>query len=468
MIPRTEFGEARRADDGQITNLSTRLSRDIVEVAGFLDAVDGRAAGQIDALKRARDGASRIQAANDGMRRAADAAGRDTDTLLKTAESSLSALRASGARTQAVAAWVEEIDGRMTTLEQRLAEVTRANQQILSIAQQVNILAINAKIEAARAGNFGRGFAVVAEEIGLLSRKTSIAAQEITGGIAELTDSLEALKSEAVGVSQNAAAVRVDAAQADTALSEIAGGLAATDRSVREIANQSTLVTEAGEIFAPAFAGIGGALEQTASEITQCRKWLNGLIEISEELVQRSIASGGTNTDRTFIDRVTEAATELGRRLEQAVATGRITMSALFDASYRPITGSNPEQHIAPYTSLTDRLFPEVQEAVLASDPAITFCAAVDRNGYLPTHNRKFSQPQGDDPVWNAANCRNRRIFNDRVGLKAGRSNRPFLIQVYRRDMGGGIFVMMKDVSAPIRVGGRHWGGLRLAYAIKD
>jgi methyl-accepting chemotaxis protein len=66
--------------------------------------------------------------------------------------------------------------------------------------------------------------------------------------------------------------------------------------------------------------------------------------------------------------------------------------------------------------------------------------------------------------VWNTANCRNRRMFDDRVGLKAGRNTEPFLLQVYRRDMGGGEFVLMKDLSAPLWVGGRHWGGLRLAY----
>ena len=104
------------------------------------------------------------------------------------------------------------------------------------------------------------------------------------------------------------------------------------------------------------------------------------------------------------------------------------------------------------------------RKACCPSDPRITFCAAVDRNGYLPTHNIKFSKPQGSDPAWNAANCRNRRIFDDRVGLAAGRSTKPFLLQSYRRDMGGGNFVMMKDCSAPIVVRGRHWGGLRLAY----
>lgn len=100
----------------------------------------------------------------------------------------------------------------------------------------------------------------------------------------------------------------------------------------------------------------------------------------------------------------------------------------------------------------------------MEGDERIVFCAAVDRNGYLPTHNNNFSQPQGRDPVWNAANCRNRRMFDDRVGLGAGRNEKPFLVQTYRRDMGGGQFALMKDASAPITVGGRHWGGVRIGY----
>ena len=66
--------------------------------------------------------------------------------------------------------------------------------------------------------------------------------------------------------------------------------------------------------------------------------------------------------------------------------------------------------------------------------------------------------------MWNSANCRNRRLFNDRTGAAAGSSTRPFLLQTYRRDMGGGEFVLMKDVSAPITVNGRHWGGFRIGF----
>jgi methyl-accepting chemotaxis protein len=121
---------------------------------------------------------------------------------------------------------------------------------------------------------------------------------------------------------------------------------------------------------------------------------------------------------------------------------------------------------MAGCVALTDEVLPAIQEPLLKFDERVVFCACVDVNGFLPTHNLKFGQPQGSDPVWNAANCRNRRMFNDRVGLAAGQNTESFLLQTYRRDMGGGNFVMMKDVSAPVFVAGKHWGGVRLAYKV--
>jgi len=52
----------------------------------------------------------------------------------------------------------------------------------------------------------------------------------------------------------------------------------------------------------------------------------------------------------------------------------------------------------------------------------------------------------------------------DRVGLAARRGTAPMLIQAYRRDMGGGVFVTMRAISAPNMGQGRHWGGLSIGY----
>ena len=48
--------------------------------------------------------------------------------------------------------------------------------------------------------------------------------------------------------------------------------------------------------------------------------------------------------------------------------------------------------------------------------------------------------------------------------LAAARNVRPYIIHVYPRDMGNGITIMMREIDAPIRVFGKHWGGLRTAY----
>lgn len=152
-------------------------------------------------------------------------------------------------------------------------------------------------------------------------------------------------------------------------------------------------------------------------------------------------------------------------RFQEAVGQGEITLQDLFDEDYQPVGGTEPVQHLTRFTKFADAELPGFQEPVLDAHDAIVFCAAVDRTGYLPTHNLKYSHPQRpDDPTWNAANCRNHRIFRDRTGLAAGQNEKPFLVQSYLRDMGGGQFVLMKDLSIPITVSGRHWGGLRVGY----
>ena len=117
------------------------------------------------------------------------------------------------------------------------------------------------------------------------------------------------------------------------------------------------------------------------------------------------------------------------------------------------------------------RAAPGEQPSSADIERVIRLCAShllksYTRNGFLPTHNRKYSQPQGSDPVWNNANCRNRRIFDDRTGLAAARNRKPFLLQSYRRDMGGGQFLVMEDLSAPIMVRGRHCGAFRFGLKV--
>ncbi|MES0808281.1 methyl-accepting chemotaxis protein [Roseibium sp. SCPC15] len=169
------------------------------------------------------------------------------------------------------------------------------------------------------------------------------------------------------------------------------------------------------------------------------------------------------------VDRAQNAAERVSAAMERLIAEGRLSPDDLFDTDYQSLPGTNPQQVSTRALQELEKILPEIQEEVLSNcqSEGMAFCATVDRNGYLPVHNLIYSQTQRpDDPAWNTANCRNKRIFDDRAGLSAARNTRPFLIQSYARDMGGGNIVWMKEVDAPIIVQGRHWGGLRTAYKL--
>ncbi|HTO64106.1 MAG TPA: methyl-accepting chemotaxis protein [Bradyrhizobium sp.] len=186
---------------------------------------------------------------------------------------------------------------------------------------------------------------------------------------------------------------------------------------------------------------------------------------LREKIEDRLWALREENTE--FVTRAMEAGVALTRIFEDSVARGAISVEDMFDSDYLEIPGTDPLQHRTRILDWADRALPPFQEAFLAKDPRMAFCVMIDRNGYLPVHNKLYSHPQRPgDVAFNTANSRNRRIFNDPAGLAAGRNQRPYLIQSYARDMGGGKTVMMREIDVPIRVRGRHWGGFRTAYKL--
>ncbi|MDI4232704.1 methyl-accepting chemotaxis protein [Bradyrhizobium sp. Arg237L] len=184
-----------------------------------------------------------------------------------------------------------------------------------------------------------------------------------------------------------------------------------------------------------------------------------------EKIEDKLWAIRDENTE--FVMRAMEAGVALTRIFENGIASGAITIEDMFDTDYVEMSGTNPVQYRTRILDWADRALPPFQEAFLAKDPRLAFCAMIDRNGYLPVHNKIYSHPQRPgDVAFNAANSRNRRIFNDAAGLAAGRNQRAYLIQSYARDMGNGTTVMMREIDVPVRVRGRHWGGFRTAYKL--
>jgi methyl-accepting chemotaxis protein len=352
-------------------------------------------------------------------------------------------------------------------LQEALERVAKVAKGIDAIAKQTNLLALNATIEAARAGEAGRGFAVVAGEVKTLAKQTSDATAEIDATLQQLGERTRRLidqsatsMARAATVREGATAIGAAIGNMSQAMGDLAGEVTGISKSTGEIDARCTKVLGA-------CTEIAGSVGTQSERLEAARARINRLVNVGETLIGYTAMSGVDTVDTPFIHLATDAAAAVSAALTQAVERREIALSDLFDEAYAPIRGSEPQQVMAKFTQATDRLLPAIQEPLLGKSDKIVFAASVDRNGYLPTHNTKFSQAQRPgDAAWNGANCRNRRMFNDRVGLAAGRNQKAFLVQTYRRDMGGGKFALMKDVSAPITINGRHWGGFRIGYKI--
>ncbi len=157
---------------------------------------------------------------------------------------------------------------------------------------------------------------------------------------------------------------------------------------------------------------------------------------------------------------VTEAARSIGKLLDGAVDAGRIGLDDLFDERYQPLPNTRPQKYRTRFDEFTDQAVAPLQEQVLAQHQCLVYAICIDRNGYVPTHNRAFAQPLTGDEKIDFVRNRSKRIFDDPVGKRCGVHEHSFLLQTYRRDTGE----LMHDISAPIHVKGRHWGGFRIGY----
>lgn len=353
------------------------------------------------------------------------------------------------------------IRGAIEAVEEYSSAVAASVEQQVATVGEIDR---NARAAADETRLVGEAIAAVAKDISDAGERTEDLASRAT----EMGSKVGALKSRLKSVTSEA--VKVDSHQLTRVPVPLVARLEGNGTQCRliDLGPQEAILEDGPADLAPgrridmdipAFGRLQAEIRSVEKGRAMLRLIGNATAEAIAAFNGRALAF-----DQPLIEIVTGAANRVSELFEEALRSGRLTEQALFDENYIPVPGSSPQQHMTQFVALTDAILPALQEPILERDPRIVFCAAIDRNGYLPTHNLRYNKPQGSDPVWNAANCRNRRIFGDRTGLMAGRNTQPFLVQSYLRDMGGNNFVLMKDLSAPVRVRGRHWGGFRMGY----
>ncbi len=440
------------------------LGVELADVAGNLDEVTHRVGNQADQFKQLQRAAETMVSGN----REIDRAAREAQQAASAAGTEIAESRTLiGGAVQ----HISDLTGAVGHIEERLGSFSTLLRQIGGvaatierIAKQTRLLSLNAGIEAARAGEAGRGFAVVAGEVKSLAEETRAATDRIGDIVRALGDQIEGLISESGEATRHAGDAGAGAEKVKGVIVRADEAFNTVGREIDAIAKSAGDNLQACDTTLSQLGELAQGVDLSSTNLRRADDRIEGLLALSETLIEFIAASGVETADSPLIRLALETAGRISREFESAIERGEITTARLFDERYREIPGSNPKQYLTDYVQFTDRVLPPIQDPVQKADPRIVFSVAWARGGYLPTHNPDYSHPQGKDPVWNAAHCRNRRLFDDRAVQKVAANTKPFLLQTYRRDMGGGRFVLMKDISSPIMVNGRHWGAFRIGF----
>ncbi|MEO1171393.1 MAG: methyl-accepting chemotaxis protein [Myxococcota bacterium] len=452
---------------GNCVQLSGDITRSVVELTGSLsdlrDEVVSRALNLTEMEHSTRDVVEHAQEIGNVI----EAAKRANTLVHEELKGSSQKVENSLQRISGLVSKVETVAEALDESQDTLDEVARVTRRIGSIASQTKLLALNATIEAARAGEMGKGFAVVAGEVKDLARETSKATRVISDILNSLVASIEAVRQQSIEARSSARAVGNDSRGIREAVGRIGGAIEESTRASKRIGTFAQEVANGVEHASSSLGHATLALNEFATQLGNRTDQVASLVDGAELIEQELLLAGVETADTAYVALAESGAAFVQRMFESALEEGVLTESQVFDRDYKEVEGTNPKQFVTSYTAFIDHHLQDCLESFLVHN-RVVFAAAVDVNGYLPTHNLQVSKPQGRDPAWNDANCRNRRIFNDRVGLAAGAQRSGAKVQTYRQDMGRGRWVMMKDASMPITVRGLHWGGFRVAYTTSE
>ncbi|KAF6692776.1 methyl-accepting chemotaxis protein [Pseudomonas sp. EKM23D] len=209
----------------QISDSSAQLAAASEEMTAVTEQSSRGLVSQNDEVNQAATAVTEMSAAVDEVARNAESAAQESKRSQGFTEVGLERVTQTLRSIEKLSGNVENTSEQIQGLSNRAQSISKVVEVIRAIAEQTNLLALNAAIEAARAGEQGRGFAVVADEVRALAHRTQVSTQEIEQMIAAIqNESDDAVK--AMGTSKELATESLGVAQeASSSLDQIAAAI---------------------------------------------------------------------------------------------------------------------------------------------------------------------------------------------------------------------------------------------------
>ena len=275
----------------KIHGLVRQIAEMTTQLTGLVGQVAEQAARSEEAMQRQRQETDQVATAINEMSSAAQEVARSAQNAAVAAQQTDSegqqAKRVVDGSVEQIHALVGDIRHSGTSLDSLQSDVqsiVSVLDVIRSIAEQTNLLALNAAIEAARAGEAGRGFAVVADEVRALASRTQQSTQEIQGMIDRLQKGTQQAVDAMRRSSQAGEGTTARANEAGTSLDTMAGLIATISTMNAQIASAAEEQTAVAEEINRSVHQIATAVDRVADETQQSAEASRGLAQVGQRL----------------------------------------------------------------------------------------------------------------------------------------------------------------------------------------
>ena len=262
-----------------INDEANGLVRHAGQIRQAADHVAGAAAQQADATSSMAAAIEELTVSSNHISDSARDTEQDSRSTMALASEGNHRVGEASSAIQTVADVVTHASERIRSLEERARQISSVANVIKEIADQTNLLALNAAIEAARAGEQGRGFAVVADEVRKLAERTAIATTEIESMITGIQSDTSASVAAMDGVLPKVGEGVQLAQRASEALRNIETG---TNRSLEHVAEVANATAEQSS----ASTSIAKRVEEIAIMVEETNETIQGTVKSSQELEQ--------------------------------------------------------------------------------------------------------------------------------------------------------------------------------------
>jgi aerotaxis receptor len=293
---RDEFGHLNASLSVMRNNLHelvASLSEGIQDLNRTSSAVSRSAQNSVEVSEMQSEASSSIAAAMEELSVSIDQVSEHANDAHRVSEESSKnaieggrVIHVAATEMESIATSVNQVAQKISGLESYSQQISGIANSIREIADQTNLLALNAAIEAARAGEQGRGFAVVADEVRKLAERTASATSEISGMIEKIQGgTLDAVNEMGVGVSKVSVGVGL-AREAGNSVSGIRDAAQMAARNVDDIKLAIHEQAAAARDVAQRIEKIAQGVEQNTHSATETFEAANEMTELSGKLTE--------------------------------------------------------------------------------------------------------------------------------------------------------------------------------------